>query len=838
MKTLFFIAFLFVINAGYASIYKSLDAKNTITLKGNYIIYKGKTIKLDEKNFFIDGQLSDDDVECSPYIFNSIKEAVKHLKKGTSDIDRMTLYIAPYVYWIDDPDDPAVRIAENGREPFGLVIDCPYLKLCGLTDNPNNVVLACNRGQTQGAIGNFTMFFFKGDGISLENLTLGNYCNVDLLYKLKPEFNRKKRTSAITQAQLAYANGDKLEAHHVNFISRLNSCPLNGGKRTLFNDCYFECTDDALCGTGVYLNCSFTFFSSKPFYNTSETGAIFLNCDFYIKTQGNQYFTKAENPVSLVDCRFHSSTPVQLGWTVQPSPTLRCYVFNVTHNNQPAVFNEGLPDITVDMTNQNLLYAYKFKWKSKTIYNTFNLLAGNDGWDPLGIRRIVMDAEKSLNKSLYGLPVRLCVYPENNYVEDGKDGILLKAVAKRFQGYNTPLPNLTWVAKDSSLLEIYGRKRNERTIVGCNKNDTSYQTTVSVFSDFGLNGSASVISAPSCLPAPEYIQKPVIKKISNGVLRINYKLQLEGRMDESLITWYRCTDNKGHNSVKVAVTRLAKPEYTYKLQVGDIGKYIMASVSAKHIRSNMGEKIFCIYPEKIKKENVKDIDSLETYFQHFPTDYQPLIKPGYWTVDGYKPFDTLEYLWTPCKDSWYYGKGLDGAKGIGLLQKEKGARLLYTPLERKYGDMDIKLIVDPCKTAGQGFGSATGQYMDIYIKFDTKTLSGYALRIIRTTKSHKAVDFQLVKYINGKVYPLGLPITSRCYKTRCFIHLWTEKDRLKAHVETSNQKHDPETMALSSIVDLDEKIISNSWGGIGVQHTGSTGPSASMICYLKVIWKQ
>ena len=98
------------------------------------------------------------------------------------------------------------------------------------------------------------------------------------------------------------------------------------------------------------------------------------------------------------------------------------------------------------------------------------------------------------------------------------------------------------------------------------------------------------------------------------------------------------------------------------------------------------------------------------------------------------------------KDYWIYGEGFNGARGTGLLQDQKGARLLYTPLDKEYGDMKVELFVDPTKMAGQGFGSATGQYMDVYIKFDTKTLTGYALRIIRTTKFSNAVDFLLMKY--------------------------------------------------------------------------------------------
>ena len=78
--------------------------------------------------------------------------------------------------------------------------------------------------------------------------------------------------------------------------------------------------------------------------------------------------------------------------------------------------------------------------------------------------------------------------------------------------------------------------------------------------------------------------------------------------------------------------------------------------------------------------------------------------------------------------------------------------------------MKVELFVDPTTMAGQGFGSATGQYMDVYIKFDTKTLTGYALRIIRTTKFSNAVDFLLMKYEHGKAIPITDPISSICYR--------------------------------------------------------------------------
>src|SRR5690606_10275245 len=127
------------------------------------LFYKGAEIKLSPRAFYIDAGLTDREATKHPYVFKSVTEAVKQLKDGTEQ-EPMVLYIAPYVYWIDDPDDPEVRIPKKvGSPPFGMEIKCNWLKFFGLTDNAADVVLACNRGQTIGAKGNFTMFSIHGD---------------------------------------------------------------------------------------------------------------------------------------------------------------------------------------------------------------------------------------------------------------------------------------------------------------------------------------------------------------------------------------------------------------------------------------------------------------------------------------------------------------------------------------------------------------------------------------------------------------------------------------------------------------------------------------------------
>ena len=149
-------------------------------------VFKGQTYHLDARHFLLDATLPDDVVKAAPFLFNDFKTAVGQLADGTEE-EPMVLYIAPYVYWVDDPDDPRVAVGENGREPFGMTVRCQNLHLVGLAEDPRDVVLASQRGQTQGAVGNFTMLDFHGDGLMVSHLTMGNFCNVDLAIAGKEE---------------------------------------------------------------------------------------------------------------------------------------------------------------------------------------------------------------------------------------------------------------------------------------------------------------------------------------------------------------------------------------------------------------------------------------------------------------------------------------------------------------------------------------------------------------------------------------------------------------------------------------------------------------------------
>ena len=708
-----------------------------------------------------------------PHTYRTFQDASTHF------IDGITVFIKPGIYWIDNPDDPTVKVGHNGREPFGMTIRCPHLRLIGLGDNPHDVVLASQRGQTQGAVGNFTMFDFWVTALQVENLTMGNYCNVDLVYPLNPRLNRPKRAEAITQAHVGYVHGDSLTARRVRFISRLNLNPLNGARHSYYEDCHFECTDDALNGTATYRHCQFDLYGQKPFWSTFGAGALFVDCDFNVMGANREmYFCKQGGPVTLINCRYHApSDSIYLGWTAYPQPWLRCYQKNFTLNGKSYLIGSDHRANTVVM----------------------DTLAMDTLRPPyLGISRHT--AEIQVGRKPQKLSVKA----------DGR-----KVIWEILPPYD-----------QLAMLDTY---RGDSVMVSATCDDleepVSFPITACTTGDNRAIAVCQLTIKPSQLSPPDFTRMPHIQQQGQELI-LDYSLaNLGTRRDESRITWRR-------NDIPVTTTHLT-PERTYTLTAADNGQRITATIEPKHQRSDYGTAVVATITPVVQQTDQKTLD---TDFHNFPCQWQPDILPGYWTVDGYKPADTAAFPWSfdLKKPMWIYGKGFNGAVGMGLLQDQRGARLMYTPMENKYGDMHLTLLVDPTKTAGQGFGSATGQYMDVCLKFDTKTLTGYGLRIIRTTKHAKAVDFLLVKYNHGTITPISEPVSSTCYRTNCTISIDFIGNMLTAHVETTTPQ--PEDSPLPKVVHLSEKVEPNNYGGIHIQHTGSCGESTTMLHRLTVEW--
>ena len=829
--------------------YTPMDSSDPVEFGGTYIKYQGETIQLSETAIYVDGSLSDELAAQYPYVYNDITKALSAdaLKNGTAD-KPMTVYVAPYVYWIDDPAaTDTVQKTEGYSVPYGMVVNSEYLTIKGLTGNPDNVVLAGNRGQSHASNGNYTMFRFNCSGaLTVKNITIGNYCSVDLDYPLMSELNQAKRTETITQAQLADVSGDKMFADNCNFISRLNLDPINGASRSLYNNCHFESTDDALNANAVYVGCDFDFYGNRPLYSSYGTGSTFLGCTFNCKilnveAEPTQFFTKEGGTITAVDCVYNSnlSVPISIGWTKTPSTSLKCYQSNIIHNGQSiTIGGEGAKE-TVDMTGKSVLDAYKVVSGGKTYYNTYNLLKGSDDWDPLGVRDVIKAAGQDT------VATQLSITSDVTEIESGKETASIGGTVNYFYGTNDTTQKITYSVSDEDKAYVKLTDNGDGTckVEGTNNDDAAKKVIINASTESGLEAAVGITVKPSKIEAPAFTKAPVITNDGQGSLKVDYSLDLGSREDMSAISWYRCTDAEGSNKVLVAVTRNDSPEYTYKLTAGDVGYYIMAKVESKNIRSDYGTPVNTVYDKAI---GVKDVRSknLSTDFSNFPNIKQSEIKAGFWTVDYNRPADTESFgKWqgADTEEPWVYGVTGNGCVGAGLYQGTQGSRLMYTPVEGTYGDMSLKLVVDPAKTAGQGFGSA-GQYMDVLLKFDTSTLTGYGLRIVRTKASSNAVTFVLVKYDNGTVTEISDEVIASCYATGCTISLKAEGNKLTAHVETpTEQLADQAAKGYPHVVDLTADIEANSFGGVAIQHTGTLGAggwqNTTMLHNLNVTWE-
>ncbi|MDE5785739.1 MAG: hypothetical protein K2H98_04325 [Duncaniella sp.] len=821
-----------------AEAYTPLDPSSPVILAGDSVIWGGLRFSPSPKAIFVDMNLTEGYLASHPYAFRSFNEAMQSVTDGTAT-EPMNVYIAPGVYWVDDPDEDVMRTGHDGREPFGLIIKCNALHLIGLTDDPRNVVICAARGHTQGAWGNFTMLDITGDDFLAENLTLGNFCNVDLEFPLDQSLSRPKRNTAITQAHVAYLHGDRAVARNVRFISRLNMNPLNGARRILFDRCHMESTDDALTGTGVYLGCTLDFHAPRPFWNSHENGAVFLDCDFTVAHgSGRQYFCKSVGPLSIIDCRYHTSSPTYVGWTHYPTGWLRCYQSNVTVDGQPVAIGAERPENTIDITSLPQMDGFRIiTAEGDTVYNTFSLLRGDDGWDPMGVAPVIERESRLRGRDIAAMPTFVGVTPREPHLMTGDSAITLTARARRHAGFAALASVVKWSAGEGGERFVKITPDGAScTVESINDTDSAAIVEITATTPEGLQGVAVVTASPSLLPAPAIVMTPQIV-VSEGAAHLNYALDLEGRADRSEITWYRATAADLSDARPIAVSRYGVPLTGIELTPDDAGRYIYATLSPAHIRSMATEPVSCgaVFIEPAAVRNVR---TLSTDFSTFPTTESDMITPGFWTVGGFKPADTAQFDWAEENgEYWYYGTGINGATGHGLSQRRKGARLMYAPMPGEYGDMTLTLLVDPAKTAGQGFGSATGQYMDVCLKFDPVTLTGYALRIIRTTRHSNAVDFQLMRYDNGIVTPVSNAVTGSCYRTGCTIALAFRNGVLTADVSTTTPLKRPDDPDVHTEIHLSATVESNPFGGIAVQHTGSTGESATMLHRLTAEWE-
>jgi hypothetical protein len=319
---------------------------------------------------------------------------------------------------------------------------------------------------------------------------------------------------------------------------------------------------------------------------------------------------------------------------------------------------------------------------------------------------------------------------------------------------------------------------------------------------------------PAYINPPEFTRKPVISAPIAGKTTVGYTLALSGKEDQSLVTWYQCEHASCDRPRAVAVSRGNNPLRSYTLTPGDIGKYIQVGVQPKHNISDPGKEVFAVSSKPVVSGDVKT-RTVSPDFRSFVEAENPTYENGMWTVLG---------TWTSVAgEAFVNGYGLrvsnsPDAPGAGRPQNPHAA-LLYQH-DEPTADMQVKVVMTPEKTAGQGFGIAgdagddeRNQRADIYIKYDPRTKTGYALRFWRTIQSAEKCMFQLFKIDNG----VGTPLDSQQELTGVFKPNTTITLSIVGTKFTARGANSVDGETLS----LEGTVTPNQFGGAGVYWSGS-----------------
>ncbi|HZK03104.1 MAG TPA: hypothetical protein VFC94_01710 [Bacteroidaceae bacterium] len=379
-----------------------------IPLTGYAALYKvnGDEIKVDSLNFLLFSQMVDNDT-LGEFCFYSLKEALSSVRDG-SETSPMTIYLLPGIYSLDDTPE--------------TTICCNWLKLTGVTDSPEQVVVTRTIKKNEDK----PLLKVEGVGFEASNITFRTVVKQN-------ENNIKKKLLSV--------NGDKGLFRNCHFQGIMSESPVNEGMRMLYDNCFFECTEFSLNGFSVYMNCSFNLLGEEPLFNVPGTGVVFLNCDFTLQKAKKKYLALNGGQIVLVDCNF-SGNCESVEWAKNSHGSLRCYQSGVTLNNKPYILNSNDSSMTIEMEGMPLLNAYKYMYGGNTIYNVFNLLSDNDGWDPAEQIGVITAANNFYGKEFSGLPVYMNVSPDRAELRKGDAPINL--VAKPFLRNGT-ISNLDFI---------------------------------------------------------------------------------------------------------------------------------------------------------------------------------------------------------------------------------------------------------------------------------------------------------------------------------------------------------------------------------------------------------
>ena len=600
-------------------------------------------------DYLVDGSLAQDDPAAKK--FRTLPAAYAAAPAGTPEKPTV-IGLRPNVYLLP------------GRAPRGpsLSIQKDYLTLLGLTNDRRTVVLADNRGMMQGADDDGYILDVNATGFTAKNLTIINYCNADYEYPGDPTKNLSKRSEVITQGVALQAAGDKHVYENVALLGRLDTMFLRT-TRSYFKNVYIEGTDDWMGGgqISVWEDCTLVYPTGHGVMSAS--GIVFFRCRFEAD-RGMQFykaeFRSAERPNALIDCILPvNSARSEVSWVRGVAPP-RPSQLSLTYRNRDA---HGAPAVIRDCTVGAPAYTYsrELSARERTAFNSWNLLraapnASADDWDPTGTK----SAEEAAGEG--NLAYRIALTGGSPSIRTGGPGATIGAAVTPLRARGGAI---AW-STDSALVSLSGPTGPAISVTGRNATDRAEWVSVRATAPDGFYVTSYVYVEPRYLDPPAMTAGPTLVAPADGKARVDYTLDLGGKEDESLVSWFVCDDAAGSSPRKIAVSRGDWPLREIPLTPGDVGKYLKVVIQPKHRISDPGPGIAAIAPNPVAPGDVRS-STVSPHFRNFVPEPNADYVSGRWTVLG---------TWTVVSgDNLVAGYGIrPSTPGALLYQQGRGLR--------------------------------------------------------------------------------------------------------------------------------------------------------------------
>ena len=391
---------------------------------------------------------------------------------------------------------------------------------------------------------------------------------------------------------------------------------------------------------------------------------------------------------------------------------------------------------------------------------------------------------------------------------------------------------ITWTTK-SDLISLSRATGPDIVVKARNMTEEAQYAAITAKPSNGFYVTAHVYVEPKLIDPPAVTVAPKLNAPVDGKVSVDYALDLGGREDQSLITWFTCDDDSGANPKMRAVSRGNQPLKAYTLMPGDAGKYVRVSVEPKHRVSNPGPAVYAMSATAIAASDILS-STVSPNFRNFVEAPTNAPVSGLWAIQG---------DWTiVAGDNLMNGYGIRAGRSVGVRPGGGGGRqtaatlpnagtvsgtagiggssLLYFK-DGDIRDMQVDLVMTPDKTEGTVFAvpgapndsGPHNAHGDIYVKYDPLTKNGYSLRYWRTTQSAAACMYQFYKIENGVGSPLNdKQVLSGVFKQNSFLTLRVTGSTMSV---TAHNSVDDETLSMEG------KIAPNRFGGAGVWSTGA-----------------